>query len=188
MNKTIGIGLLCLLGLGTMCVRQPLELAGGSTNTTNARVKGTIVTENGSPMANARVSLKAITITPSGDSVLSAWQTVADASGAYAFDQIPKGNYVLSGKSPQLCRAAYQTKFEVRTDTTVNLMLSKPYVLKGRVRADSSVSVPDIVITAAGTSRTAHPDRQGFYSIPDLPRGQYDLGFIRDEMIDYMPV
>jgi hypothetical protein len=171
-----------------LCTRQSTEVAGGSTSTTNARLSGMVSDENGRAAPGASVILREIIITSQGDSARTEWHTTADASGEYAFTEIPRGNYVLLARNSELGDADYRTKCEVRNDTAVRLALSKLFVLKGRVWADSSIRPQTIVVAAAGIERPVHPDAQGFFAVPGVPRGQYDIGIIHDSVVDYLPV
>jgi hypothetical protein len=178
----------CLLATIVRCSRQPFVVAGGSTSTTNARLTGTVFGKNGQVVVGADVILREIIMTSRGDSVRNEWHTTAGSSGDYAFDAVPAGNYVLCASDPEPGDADYKTKCEVRGDTAVRLALSKPYVLKGRVCADSSIRKQTIVVAAAGIVRPVHPDSLGFFAIPGVPRGQYDIGFVHGSAVDYLPL
>jgi hypothetical protein len=178
----------CLLAVGVVCTRQPLDVAGGSTSTNNARLTGTVFDENGRMIAGAGVTLREIAMTSQGDSVTAEWHRTAGSSGDYAFDTVPTGDYVLLARDVEVGNADYQTKCEIRTDTTVPLTLAKLYVLKGRICADSSINKQDFVVAAAGLTTPVHPDAQGFYTLMGVPRGQYDIGFIHGTTVDYLPL
>jgi hypothetical protein len=189
MNRTIlTILTVGLMALFVLCTRQPTEVAGGSTSTSNARLTGTVLHENGQVAVGVTVILRNLLVTSQGDIAKSEWHTLAGTSGDYAFNSIPKGDYVLVASDPELGEAACKTKCEVKSDTAVQLTLSNLYALKGRVIADSSTPVQNIVVAVAGLTRPVHPDDRGFYEVPGVPPGQYDIGFIAGPVVDYLPV
>lgn len=177
---------MALLGVG--CSRQSTEYAGGSTTTTNARVAGIVVNQSGMPVAGASVLLRTIIVAEGGDSAENEWKATTNLGGDYFFDSLPTGNYVLSGYDDEKRTADYNTRFALAGDTIAELSLSRLFVLKGRVLADSSVNRQAIVVSATGLVRPVHPDAQGFYTIAALPRGQFDIAFIQDGTVDYLPL
>lgn len=181
-----------LLGavLFCFCSRQPSVTNMGSTNTGNAKlVSGTVCDAGGRLISDAQVVLRDIIITPGGDSIKSERTDITDASGHFSFADIPKGKYVVLARDVAVNNTGYETKCTVDSDTVeVRLTVWRPQVLKGRVLADSSVDKTGIVVAVAGMSNPVHPASDGFYTIDDVPRGQYDIGFIYGSVVNYLPV
>jgi hypothetical protein len=177
-----------LVLLGVRCSRQATEYSGGSTNTSNARLAGIVFDKNGMPEANASVILRNIIVTANGDSLQNEWRSTTNGGGDYFFDSLPTGTYVLAGYDDEMLTADYNTRFPLTGDTIAQLSLSRLLVLKGRVLADSSVSRQTMVVTATGVVRPVHPDNQGFYVIAGIPRGQFDIAFIHNSTVDYLPI
>lgn len=75
---------------------SPIETAGGSTNTSNARVCGTIIGSDALPAQKAVVYLISSDYTPfegiEGKSIL---EDTTDKNGNYSFTDIPEGNYTI---------------------------------------------------------------------------------------------
>jgi hypothetical protein len=189
MNRIILIAIAaCIVIAGIRCSRQPVDMAGGSTSTNNARVTGMVYTENSQMVPGASVILRDIVMTPEGDSARTELSVTAGSSGDFAFDTVYPGNYVLEARNAETGEAVYKTRCEVRSDTAVSVSISKLYVLKGRICADSSASLPDFIVTVTGTVAPVHADGQGFYTISGIPAGQYDIAFILDNVVNYLPV
>ncbi len=175
-----------VLGIG--CTRRPTDVAGGSTSTTNAKIVGTVSDETGGALPGSTVALRDIIITEHGDSAKTEWTTIADNTGNFYFDNIPQGNYVLMGSDSVSKNMGYVTHCLISGDTAVNLLLSKPLTLRGRISEYSTEDLRSMIISAAGTTNHVHPDADGYYTLRNIPKGLYDLSYVHGTIANDMPV
>jgi hypothetical protein len=178
----------CMVLPGAFCTRQATDIAGGSTSTNNARVAGIVYDNDGTPSANAMVLLRDIVVTATGDSLRNEWRSTTNHAGDYFFDSIPRGNYALVSYDDEMRFSDFHGRFEIAGDTIASLSLSKLYVLKGRILADSAIDKQSIVVSATGIARPVHPDAQGFYTLSGVSRSRYDLLFVHGSVANYLPV
>ena len=101
-------------------------------------VSGTVTSDDGDPIANARVAIAGTPLT-----------TDTDASGAYSFPSVPEGSYQATASFP----ACYQPQTQ---SLTVDGDETLDFVLPARSRTTSATGARS---SRTGTSRGSRPSR-----------------------------
>ena len=88
-------GLLLLIALLISCSMGPV--AGGSASEGEAKVLGHVVHENLIPAESTAVTIRDITITAAGETILYEKTVYTDASGMFLIEQVPEGMLFVLG-------------------------------------------------------------------------------------------
>jgi hypothetical protein len=154
-----------------------LVLSGGRT------VSGRVLTEDGSPVAGAEVSIGTLVIDGGGvnDDLIGVGQQkqVTAEDGAFRFQGVESTASTLVARHPSRGRSAAQTVPAGTADITRELVLSGKTTLAGRVLRAGQPLSRAVVITypvgndAARTLRTV--DEQGRFEFDGLTEGKYLL-------------
>jgi hypothetical protein len=171
------------------CADDPASLAGGWTDTeTGPKITGVIKREDGAGAAGALVLLRpsdylgrdpsmpeSLGVSASGGSVIDA---LCDSTGAYAFDSVAQGNYVLESRDREI--KAVSVRFSVqRPKGRLTLAAAVAHTVgsvAGRVRFSDGTS-GRVLVRIFGLERAAVTDPSGAYFFGNVPAGAYALHF-----------
>ncbi len=175
--------------LFSACTKEPAALAGGWTDTeTGPKVAGIIKREDGTGAAGALVLLRptdylgrdpslpeSLGVTATGGSVIDA---LCDSSGAYSFDSVGIGSYVLESRDREI--KAVSVRFGVERPkgrfTLPNAIVRAVGSVTGRVRFSDGTS-GRVLVRIFGLERAVITDAAGAYFFSNLPAGAYSLHF-----------
>jgi hypothetical protein len=133
---------LCKCGIGP-------DFAGGSTNTSNARIAGVLINNDGTKASQAIVYLIPSDYIPGISQSSPIRQAVTNDSGVYTFDSLNGGSFTITAK--HLLRAT-------RSYSSCS------------INADDTIKLPDDTLDIPGFLRIAIPDNSdfssGFFYIP----------------------
>jgi hypothetical protein len=180
-----------LMALALACSTEPPQIAGSTSTTGNARVAGIVFDEAGAPRAGAAVQLRRVIITAAGDSVAIAYETTSDSRGAYYFDFLEPGKYVLYSRDSLRHTTAMRPKLTVAGGETlreVDLNLASPVTIRGRVMAGAGVDLRSMRVCLPGLDSSVAPDAAGEYVLPPAPRAEHDLAFVYGATVNFLPV
>lgn len=107
---------------------------------------------------------------------------VTDASGRYAFSDVPEGSHVVGLDMDQLptdyesgpdanARVTVEPRALLRSDFSVVRLTH----LTGKITAPAGMQVDDVVIRLAGTNRYTTPDQDGNFGFYNLREGEYTV-------------
>jgi hypothetical protein len=148
-------------------------------------IEGEVVDERGAPLAEAQVAVESylgagLEAAPTGQV-----KSVDDARGAFRWEGLAPGTYVLTagapGRPPARSRAVEVEKS--RTTSHVRIVVGPGAVLGGRVLdaatrqpiADASVNFDTLTTSGLGSGGFAKTDANGAYSLPGAPPGPFSI-------------
>jgi hypothetical protein len=171
------------------CTKEPGALAGGWTDTeTGPKVAGVIKREDGSAAVGALVLLRpsdylgkdptspeSLGVSTRGGSVIDA---LCDSVGAYAFDSVGLGGYVLESRDREI--KAVSVRFNVDKPkgrfTLPDAVVRAVGSMTGRVRFYDGAT-GRVLVRIYGLERSAVTDASGAYFFGNVPAGIYSLHF-----------
>ena len=126
-------------------------------------VDGRVVSSDGAPVAGAQV----MTIGPSG---AMEGERTTDASGSFAFEELPPGSYRVSANDEKHGVATHQVTVEAGRTAHVELAFKRGGVVVGTVRGLSPEELKDChVFSQAGSP--AQPAADGSFRLEGVPVG-----------------
>lgn len=173
-----GIGFLLLLGVLSLSCNSSQTVAGGGTGAGNAAIAGRVIYSDNNPVVGANVRLRPETYvseapdTPDGVLRRSVADGTTDASGAFRFDSIDTGTYVIEvvdadGKNGTMFRHYCSTN-------DIDTLL--PRVVSPVVRVSGTVIVHGLpsraLVQVYGTDIACKTDGLGKFELPALPVGK----------------
>jgi hypothetical protein len=194
MTRTITYLSALLAALALACSSSDPTAGGGSDlpNGTLAVVMGTVSRSDAIPASGAALSLRAITVTPSGDSLLDERATLASSDGGFALDSIAAGRYALVAELPDLGLCAIDQFVDVGDSS--DTVLVNPLALAPAVDLLGSLVLPPgcyyskVVVSVPGLGRRGTVDANHLYVIPRVPQGVYDIAITYDSVVNYLRV
>ena len=151
---------LCAAACAALCRCGTPPLAGGTSSSENAKVKGTILDSAGTPAPGARVLLIPAAFNPAEDTAgKNIIRDTTDGGGAYSFDSVTPGAYNIQANNPANGSSLLITGIECRKKDSIT------------VSADT-LKQPGTVIIVLGTATgslgaTAYiPGTTTFVSVP----------------------
>ncbi len=169
--------------------RCSLNIAGGVSEETNSRIGGIVMDSTGHPIPGAVVTFRQIIITVNGDSVLYEKQVTTNDTGKFGIDSIPDGKYIISYSNDTLSAILSKVTL-LQGDSIKDLMLalSSSIHIIGRIIDNPDINYEDVTVFIPGLDNKAYINCYGFYILHNVPVGQYDISFIHDGIINYLPV
>ncbi|HEY0143066.1 MAG TPA: carboxypeptidase regulatory-like domain-containing protein [Thermoanaerobaculia bacterium] len=151
--------------------RKTVELKGRETRVdvkleSGARVTGTVVTDSGVAVAEARVEASGSSPMGFGNSVRS------DASGNFVFESLAPGRYTFRAAKNGYAAGELED-IDISTNQNLRITLGRGGVIYGRVRGLSEAEYPFAFVEARGPEGTASSavDATGSYRIEGAPQG-----------------
>jgi hypothetical protein len=169
--------------------------AGGGSDLPNgalAVVMGTVSHSDMSPASGASLSLCAVTVTPSGDSLIQERTALTSSSGAFVLDSLAAGRYALVAELPGPGLAAINQFVEVgdSKDTVLidRLVLAPAVDLLGSLVLPPGCYYSKVVVSVPGLGRRSRVDANHLYVVPRVPQGVYDIAITYDSVVNYLRV
>lgn len=169
-----------------------LEVAGGSTETTNTKIAGMLYNPKGSPAANAKVLIVTVDHIPISEyrkSPAIVDTALTDSSGNYSFDSLPGGYYNIFGEGDS--GISYADSIYIKNDTGNNLppdTLKEPGSLTGIIRLQPEHTSRTVLILVFGSLTWAMPiDSIGNFTLAYMAEGTYTVRFLTT-LDDYLPL
>lgn len=169
-----------------------LEVAGGSTETTNTKIAGMLYNPKGSPAANAKVLMVTVDHIPISEyrkSPAIVDTTVTDSNGNYSFDSLPGGYYNIFGEGDS--GISYADSIYIKNDTGNNLppdTLKEPGSSAGVIRLQPEHTSRTVLILVFGSLTWAMPiDSIGNFTLANMAEGTYTVRFLTT-LDDYLPL
>lgn len=161
----------------------------GVTDMPNEKVSGLLVYKSDLRRASCSVVLRKILLTATGDSIVYEKQTNPDGLGRYTFDNIENGTYIVYSHDMVTGMAAVISKLQKSSGSATgqDLFLDRTITIKGRILSDSS-SAKAVRVFIPGLGIHSDIDASGFYQLDNVPNGQYDLGFVYDNGLNFLSV
>ncbi|HEX6160924.1 MAG TPA: carboxypeptidase-like regulatory domain-containing protein, partial [Thermoanaerobaculia bacterium] len=154
-----------------LTARKTVELKGREMRVdvrmeSGARLTGTVVTDSGAAVAEARVEATGGGRMNFGNSVRS------DASGNFAFESLEPGRYTFRASKGGYATGEVED-VEVGATQNIRITLGRGGVIYGRVRGLSEAEYPHTYVEARGSEGTASSavDATGAYRIEGAPAG-----------------
>ncbi len=146
----------------------------------------------GNPLEGIDVTFKCVMVTPAGDNIRSSYSSQTDSTGLYKFDTLPNGTYVGIFTSQAGYYQAIDQQITNGIDTSSevqNTATLKPIVtLEGRIFSSSGEQFEGLTVYIPGTSCSSRVNELGIYTLTDAPQGDYDIAFVKDGAVNYLPV
>lgn len=165
------------------------DISSGGTDIANSYAEIHVVDGTGSSVENINVTLTGVIITESGDSNFYSQTTSSDINGIAKFNEIPNGYYATIATDSVNKKGAILSKFSIEGDSIIvskSLTLKNISPLKGRIANKSTLSNVSIVVP--GMPGKITPDANGFYIIDNMFKGEYDICFISDSIVNYLNI
>ncbi len=160
----------------------------GVTDIPNEKIAGMVIHKNNFCLANATVILRKIVLTSNGDSIVDERISSTDILGSYSFDNIKNGTYVIFSYDSVSGKSAIISKLQKNSDLVLqNLFLDNNITLKGRIITNLTDTKP-ITVFIPGLDKQAQIDTNGYYQLEGIPNGQYDLGFIYNNTLNFLSI
>ncbi len=191
MIRTIWWGSLLLVVMCHSCSMEPV--AGGSASEGEAKVMGAVVTESIAPAESVAVTIRTVTLTAAGEKVIFEKSVYTDANGNFLVERVPEGTGVVYCRDSHTTTAAIEAELTIDEDSlvTINRMqLRSATTIRGRVliKSTSAVGFGNVKVFIPGIQRGTTVDGDGFYTLTDVPQGQYALTFLCDSIVNYLPI
>ncbi len=160
----------------------------GVTDIPNEKIAGMVIHKNNFCLANATVILRRIVLTSNGDSIVDERVAETDILGSYSFDTVKNGTYVIFSFDSVSGKSAVISKLQKNSDMVLqDLFLDNNIILKGRIVTNLSDAKP-ITVFIPGLDKQAQIDSNGYYQLEGIPNGQYDLGFIYNNTLNFLSI
>lgn len=181
-----------ILSMGVIILRCSVgTIAGGVSEETNARINGTTKDSTGNGVPGVIVLLRQVIITNQSDSIIYERKVTSNDTGYFAFDTVPDGKYALVCFYNSNTLSAIQSKISLSSGDSlhnVNLILSQSTPVKGRIILSQNIQYQNISVFIPGLNNQAPVDIGGFYTLPNIPVGQYEISFVFNGTANYLPV
>lgn len=160
----------------------------GVTDIPNEKIAGMVIYKNNLRLANATVILRKIILTSTGDSIVEERKCETDILGSYSFDTVKNGTYIIFSYDSVSGKSAIISKLQKNSDMVLqNLFLDNNITLKGRIVTKLTDAKP-ITVFIPGFDKQAQIDSNGYYQLDSIPNGQYDLGFIYNNTLNFLSI
>ena len=148
---------------------------------------GVVVTNNRAPAANVKVGLYSINYIPADSANAGqAWTTKTDASGKYAFKNIPSGRYNVVGLQDSL--GFFRDSISVSGAAEIGRdSLGLLGTLSGTVQLQPQDEPRNAVIQVMGTDNYVNVDSSGRFTLSGLAGGFYRLR-VSVSLPNYVPL
>jgi hypothetical protein len=176
------------------CSSSTSPTAGGGSDLPNgalAAVFGTVTLESGAPAVDADVVLREVVITSRTDTVVAEHTVSTNEGGQFEVPAAPVGRYVLEASLPGSELASVNCFVEVADSSNIVLetMRLRPRVdLVGFVVLPPGYDYSAASVCIPGVSERVGVRSKGMYVLEDVPRGQYDLAYYYDGVVNYLRV
>lgn len=163
------------------------DVASGGDDVANGYIQANCIDSLFNNISGAEANLVGVFLTEEGDSSFYTAKVISDAAGICRFEEVPNGHYVLTIVDSSSNRGAIQSRITIEDDSLINseaLILRKRSTIKGRLFNWSENGGSSIVVPGIFGSYT--PDTEGFYTIPYMFIGNYDLCIITDSVTNYL--
>ena len=190
MNKKLLI-LYCLIYIGISFLSCAIDPIAGGSDMPNGNVEIAVLDENANPVTGKSASLTGIIITETGDSIVITRSAVSDSNGMCTFRNVPNGKYVIYSYDSANATGAVLSKVEKITDDLFldDALVLKPVLdVKGRMLLKAGMDYSSAIVVVPGLNKRSSVDSEGFYSFNGIPQGQYDISFIYERIVNYLPV
>ena len=160
-----------------------LDVAGGSTETTNSKVIGILYFQDGTFAENVNVymrpktSLPDTTLLASTRKYIDTAYTTTDDSGRFEIDTIDTGIYIIEGNDGTTNFFLIDSVFINNSDSTVRVSdtLKPPGSITGTIYLSEGGDPRKVFILAFGLNRIILPDTGGNFVFDNLAEAFYDL-------------
>lgn len=190
MSKKLLI-LYCLLCIGISFLSCAIDPIAGGSDMPNGNVEIAVLDENSNPVTGKSASLTGVIITETGDSIVVARGAVSDSNGICTFQDVPNGKYVICSYDSANSTGAVLSKVEKITDNLIldDALVLKPVVdVKGRLLLKTGMDYSSAFAVIPGINKNSGIDSDGFYNFGGVSQGQYDITFIYERIVNYLPV
>lgn len=149
-------------------------------------VIGKAVHPDSTDAAEALVSLFDVRIINDHDSIFNTYSATTSRNGYFVLQGVPDGQYLLYiyDVSRGRCDLSLIRKKQTSLQLEGPVMLKSLVTLKGRVITAEKADNIKVIIPGFGASTQL--DINGFYVLPDVPAGSYELAFVRRNSVDYL--
>jgi hypothetical protein len=187
-------GCLAVATLAGFVASDRTPLAAGRSNTLRLNrggsIEGEVVDERGAPVTSYLLGIESY-LGPNLDSApAGAVRTINDAAGAFTWENLVPGRYVLSASAearPPVRSRAVDVEIN-RATRRVRIVLPRGARLTGRVLdaetkrpiAGAHVALDRIAVTGADASHPVTADDEGRYSLEGAPAGLFSLRIWRE--------
>src|SRR5512133_201845 len=159
-------------------------------NDKNAEITGMVSYKNNKRTANATVILRKIILTSAGDSIVDEKESVTDSFGNYGFINVDNGTYVIYSHDSVTGMSAIFSKLQKSNNSDMvyqELYLDNDITIKGRIVTKLTDTKP-IMVFIPGLDKQSQIDSNGYYQLESIPKGQYDLGFVYNNSLNFLSI
>lgn len=159
-------------------------------NDKNAEITGMVSYKNHNRTANATVILRKIILTYAGDSIVDEKESVTDSFGNYRFVNVDNGTYVIYSHDSVTGMSAIFSKLQKSNNSDMvyqELYLDNDITIKGRIVTKLTDTKP-IMVFIPGLDKQSQIDSNGYYQLESIPKGQYDLGFVYNNSLNFLSI
>jgi hypothetical protein len=194
-----GVSLLAALWglLAVSCGGDAPMISGGGSDLPNgnvAFVSGMVFAADSGAAAGAEVYLRSVVITGRGDSIVWEQRALTGSTGAYAFDSVPEGNYVVYCRSNDERQTGLDQGITVsagRDNHLEDVYLGPSVDLAGHLTLPQGMLLRSIRIFIPGTGIGLAVNtitRNVHYVINKAPVGLYDIAFVYGDAANFSAV
>jgi hypothetical protein len=177
LSGRIGIVLVCLLAL--RCSQPPL--AGGTTDTGNARVSATVYRPDGTPASGASVVLRPAQYVNSlggqlPKSTIDKNELLTNEVGDFTIDSIDTGDFFIEVNDRAALAVLFRFSHTKETPETLSLRDTlRPYATVNGIVGTQNTAIGTWYVRVRGLERLSQVGSDGHFSMSDLPAGTYDF-------------
>lgn len=147
-------------------------------------IRGVVLDYNNTPVANAQVTLRNISFENSQQITNQEITTHSSNTGEFVFqNEIIHQRYALT--------ASFENKSKAlgRIEITEDSLALDPFTIENTATVSGRVlNSTGVTVLIAGVSQGVQTDVNGVYVIENVPIGEYDLTFITNSAINFLPI
>ncbi len=171
------------------------RVAGTGVETTSGVVVGRVLYSDQTPATAQPIKLRAVYLTPEGDSVSAFYSTITDAKGWYRFKNIPPGIYAIQSAHGGAGNVEVSIGLQPRLVNPMqgglvveDLLLKNSITLIGRVLPPLGFAPESILVCIPGLGACSKPRKDSIYTLSQVPSGTYDILFLSERVANYLPI
>lgn len=182
MNKVLLILQFWMIAMYCNCSTP--SIAGGSSQQGNGIIMGSVVSKKGTPAIATQVRIRPIDFMqePGKSNAISdsTYDGITDSTGHFSISGIIPGSYVIEVNDRTSSAALIRTTIKEQDSTTdIGIIGLKSYAqITGVINTDTTKPLQSLCVQVRGLERLVKVNKDGSFTISDLPEGNFDLQII----------